>query len=81
MMPQGSNVDYIMGLTNRVNELNLQLRDFQRMFSALCLMQMDEKGKVRINKQTLNRVEKIETAQWDTNARGAIIVHVTMQEK
>ncbi len=80
MMPQGSNVDYIMGLTHRVDELTLQLRDFQRMFSALCLMQMDDKNRVRINKQVLNRVEKIDTAQWDTNARGAIIVDITMQD-
>ena len=82
-MPQGqqSNVDYIMGLTDRVNALEFELRDFKTMFSALCLMQMDDKGKVRINKQILNRVEKMAEAKWDTNARGAIIIDITMQEK
>ncbi len=79
--PGQSNVDYIMGLTDRVNALEFELRDFKTMFSALCLMQMDDKGKVRINKQILNRVEKMAEAKWDTNARGAIIIDITMQEK
>ncbi len=79
--PDQSNVDYIMGLTRRVDGLEAQLREFQLMFSALCLMQMDEKGKVRINKQILNRVAKIAEITYETNARGAIIATVTMLEK
>ncbi len=79
--PDQSNVDYILGLTRRVDALEAQLREFQLMFSALCLMAMDDKGKVRINKQILNRTGKIAEILYDTNARGAIIATVTMQEK
>lgn len=74
------NADYIEELTQRNLLIKAQLREFQLMFSALCLMQMDEKGKVRINKQILNRVGKIHELKYDTNARGAIIATVTFKE-
>ena len=81
-----SNADYIEELTLKNLGLQNQLRQFQEMFSATCLMLMDDKGKVRINAQILNRVKKIQELAYDGKTRedGSAInyrIAITMQEK
>jgi hypothetical protein len=82
MLPnQPRNADYIEELTVKNLQMQEQLRQFQFLTSALAYMLMDDKGKVRINKQTLNQVAKMEQLEYQENSRGAVIVTVTMQEK
>ncbi len=80
------NLDYIEGMTARVAALREELRSYQELFSATCLMLMDDKGKVRIPAPVLNQLPKIETIQWDGKRRADgtpinFIITVTMQDK
>ena len=86
MMPANQNLDYIEGLTNRVTFLRNELRQYQVLFSAMCLMVVDDKGKVRIPAPILNQLSKIDTIQWDGKRRDDgtpinFIITVTMEEK
>ena len=88
MMPQQpqSNVDYIEQLTVKSLALQNELRQYQELFSAMVLMAVDDKGKVRIPAPILNQLSKIETIQWDGKRRDDgtpinFIITVTMEEK
>ena len=66
--------------SSEVTALENRNVELQFLMSAMALIMMDEKGKVRINKQILNRVNagKIQNLDWHTNAAGAVIMEVTM---
>ena len=66
--------------SREVNALEEELRLYQVFTSALSLMLADDRGKVRINKQTLNDVEKMANLKYEQNAAGAYILTVIMQD-
>jgi hypothetical protein len=85
-MMANQNLDYIEGLTERVKFLRDELRQYQELFSALCLMAVDDKGKVRIAAPTLNKLNKIETISWDGKLRDDgtpinFIITLTMKDE
>ncbi len=67
--------------SGEIDALEKRLIELQFLISAMALIMMDEKGKERLNKQILNRVNagKIENLDWHTNAAGAVIMEVTMK--
>ena len=60
--------------------LEQRVKELQMLLSAMALMAKDDKDKVRINKNIINKVNdgKIQDMNWHTNAAGAVIIEVVM---
>jgi hypothetical protein len=74
----GGDIGTIKTLVREQDAYEAYITNLRVLMSAMALMLMDEKGKVRINKQILNKVNsgKIEDITWDTNTAGAVIMQV-----
>ena len=63
-----------------VTALEARVGELQMLISAMAMIMADDKGKVRINKNVINKVNggKIENLGWHTNSAGAVIMDLTM---
>lgn len=66
--------------SEEIQALENRLLELQLLMSAMALLMKDDKGKIRINKNIINKVNagKIENIDWHTNAAGAVIMEVSM---
>lgn len=81
MMPaQTDNADYITQQTYKIMRHEQHIQELEYLVKGLVLVAMDDKGRVRVNKQILNRIPKMQSLEFKENSAGAVIFAATMED-